>query len=319
MNNNKNILSVVFFGTPEFARFCLQYLIERSFNIRGVVTAPDKKKGRGKKLKSSAVKIFSEKKGLKIFQPLNLKNSVFIKQLHDLDADVFVVVAFRMLPKIVWSIPQLGTINLHASLLPNYRGAAPINWVLINGESLTGVTTFLIDEKIDTGAILMQDKISIKDYENAGDIHDKLLHIGAPLIIKTLINLNKGNLRPKKQNLLKNLNKAPKLTSQNTRINWSMNLLQINNLIRGLSPFPGAWSEFSINNEIIRIKIFIAKIIIKNHDYKINSIIVQDGNIYISHKDGLLNCIEIQLSNKKRMTAKALLNGYIFPKNTFIL
>ena len=257
--------------------------------------------------------------GLKIFQPLNLKDPLFISELIDLNADIFVVVAFRMLPKKVWSIPPFGTINLHASLLPNYRGAAPINWVLINGESTTGVTTFLINENIDTGDLLMQDKMNIEDDFCAGDIHDKLLDIGAPIIVKTLIGLKKGNLIPKKQERLKKISEAPKLTPENTKINWSLTLIQINNLIRGLSPYPGAWTEFSNNNFTTRIKIFKAKIIIKTHDYKINSLIIEDSNIFIAHKEGLLSCIEIQLPNKKRMTTKALLNGYIFPENTYVL
>ena len=318
-DNEENIPSIVFFGTPEFAKFCLKYLNDNSFNIKGVVTAPDRRAGRGKNVNSSPVKIFSEKLGLKIFQPLNLKDPLFISELIDLNADIFVVVAFRMLPKKVWSIPPFGTINLHASLLPNYRGAAPINWVLINGESSTGVTTFLINENIDTGDLLMQDKMNIEDDFCAGDIHDKLLDIGAPIIVKTLIGLKKGNLIPKKQERLKKISEAPKLTPVNTKINWSLTLIQINNLIRGLSPYPGAWTEFSNNNFTTRIKIFKAKIIIKTHDYKINSLIIEDSNIFIAHKEGLLSCIEIQLPNKKRMTTKALLNGYIFPENTYVL
>ena len=245
-----------------------------------------------------------------------MKDPLFISELTGLNADVFVVVAFRMLPQKVWSIPPLGTINLHASLLPNYRGAAPINWVLINGESTTGVTTFLINKNIDTGDLLMQDQMNIEDDYCAGDIHDKLLDIGAPLIVKTLIDLKKGTLVPKKQERFKKFSEAPKLTPENTKINWSLTLLQINNLIRGLSPYPGAWTEFSNNNITTRIKIFKAKIVIKAHNYKINSIIIEDSNIFIAHKEGLLNCIEIQLANKKRMTSKALLNGYIFPENT---
>ena len=245
-----------------------------------------------------------------------MKDPLFISELTGLNADVFVVVAFRMLPQKVWSIPPLGTINLHASLLPNYRGAAPINWVLINGESTTGVTTFLINKNIDTGDLLMQNQMNIEDDYCAGDIHDKLLDIGAPLIVKTLIDLKKGTLVPKKQKRFKKFSEAPKLTPENTKINWSLTLLQINNLIRGLSPYPGAWTEFSNNNITTRIKIFKAKIVIKTHNYKINSIIIEDSNIFIAHKEGLLNCIEIQLANKKRMTSKALLNGYIFPENT---
>ena len=190
---------------------------------------------------------------------------------------------------------------------------------MINGESKTGVTTFLINENIDEGALLMQDKIYIEDNFCAGDIYVKLLDIGAPLIVQTIINLKKGNLIPKKQRKLKKLSDSPKLTSQNTRINWSLTLIQINNLIRGLSPYPGAWTEYSTDNLTTRIKIFKAKIEIKSHNYNINSLIVEENNIFIAHKEGLLNCIEIQLPNKKRMTAKDLLNGYIFPENTCVL
>ena len=235
MNNTNKLPSIVFFGTPNFASHCLKTLLNDGFPVNGVVTAPDRKAGRGKKISASAVKILAEEHELTLLQPTNLKDPEFVDQLKKLQAEVFVVVAFRMLPRIVWALPKLGTMNLHASLLPNYRGAAPINWVLINGETRTGLTTFLINEEIDTGAILLQGEINIHPEDDMGSLHDKLLNIGGPLIKDTLIKLKAGSLNPLQQQLTGAERKAPKLSSENTKLNWEAPLEKIKNAVRGLS------------------------------------------------------------------------------------
>jgi methionyl-tRNA formyltransferase len=228
-------LKILFFGTPSFAKTCLEELIIKEYDICGVITSPDKKSGRGLKLKKSIVKVFSEENKLKIFQPENLKNKKFLKEIKELKADIGVVVAFRKIPKELWEIPNFGTFNLHASLLPNYRGAAPINWSIIFKEKVTGVTTFLINDNIDSGDLLLQEKTSIDHNENAGSLHDKLAIIGKNIIIKT-IDLFPLKFKPKKQIILGNENIAPKLTRENTKIDWSNTLEDIYNKIRGLSP-----------------------------------------------------------------------------------
>jgi methionyl-tRNA formyltransferase len=224
-----------------------------------------------------------------------------------------------MLPRVVWSSPKLGTINLHASLLPNYRGAAPINWVLINGEEKTGVTTFFIDEKIDSGSLLLQKEVLIDPLENAATLHEKLLNVGAPLIIETLKGIKSGILAAKKQNISKLKFEAPKLNIKNTKLEWGCKLKILNNKIKGLSPYPGAWSFFENNGIRGRLKIFSAEIIYEEHLFPINKILIKEHKIYITGAEGYLNCLEIQLPNKKRMTAKALLNGYKFDPNSRVL
>ena len=320
MNKEKNLPSIIFFGTPEFARFCLEFMIDEGFHIKAVVTTPDRRAGRGKNFRESSVKTFAKLKGILIFQPTNLKEPEFILELTKLYAQAFVVVAFRMLPEVVWSIPTLGTINLHASLLPNYRGAAPINWVLINGDTISGITTFLINEAIDSGSILMQKEVLIEETDDASSLHDKLLKLGAPLIANTLIGLKNETLVFKKQQLLGTEKIAPKLNLENTRIDWNCSLYEIENLVRGLSPYPGAWSFFlNKSGEPERIKIFKLETIYKTHSFPSKQILAEGKKLYITHKEGFINCIEIQLQNKKRMTSKSLLNGYQFSPNTSLL
>ena len=299
MVNYKNPLKIVFFGTPEFARFCLQELFNKGFIIKAVVTVPDRKAGRGNKYRKSAVKNYAENNGFLIFQPENLKSVEFVSNLRNIGADAFVVVAFRMLPKVVWNIPDLGSINLHASLLPNYRGAAPINWALINGERFTGVTTFLINEQIDTGSILMQKEISISENDNAEKLSNKLLKIGISILIKTLLNLKEKIISPNAQKPIGNEKLAIKLTKENTMINWNNSLKQIKNFVRGLSPYPGAWTNLIANVSSEKIKIFEAEPIYETHSYPTNLILIKRKKIYITHKEGFLNCIEIQLPNKR--------------------
>jgi methionyl-tRNA formyltransferase len=224
-----------------------------------------------------------------------------------------------MLPKVVWQIPKLGTLNLHASLLPNYRGAAPINWVIINGESKTGVSTFIINEAIDTGALLLQKEITIKADDTVGSLHDALLEIGAPLIVDTLIGLAERTLIPKLQQTKGDEKEAPKLTSENTSLNWNDSLTALVNKVRGLSPYPGAWSLFTNKGEEGRIKIFKASAVYETHSNPLGQICVKENKILIASQEGYLNCTEIQLPNKKRMSAEALLNGYSFDENARFL
>jgi methionyl-tRNA formyltransferase len=319
MNKKNSLPSLVFFGTPLFASYCLEALLVANFKILSVVTAPDRKAGRGKKLTSSPVKQLAESYELPIFQPTNLKEPKFVTQLTELRADIFVVVAFRMLPKVVWSRPKLGSINLHASLLPNYRGAAPINWVLINGEKKTGITTFFIDEKIDSGSVLLQKEVLIDLNDDAGSLHDKLVYQGAPLIIETLKGIQSGKLNSRKQNISKAEFEAPKLSAENTKIEWGSNLKVLKNKIKGLRPYPGAWSFFENNGIQGRLKILKAEIIYKKHSHPLNKVLVKGDEIYITNREGYLNCVEIQLPNKKRMSSKTLLNGYKFDSNARVL
>jgi len=311
-------LKILFFGTPSFAKTCLEELIIKEYDICGVITSPDKKSGRGLKLKKSIVKVFSEENKLKIFQPENLKNKKFLKEIKKLKADIGVVVAFRKIPKELWEIPNFGTFNLHASLLPNYRGAAPINWSIIFKEKVTGVTTFLINDNIDSGDLLLQEKISIDHNENAGSLHDKLAIIGKNIIIKT-IDLFPLKFKPKKQIILGNENIAPKLTRENTKIDWSNTLEDIYNKIRGLSPSPGAWTFLVSGKENIIFKIFKAStepLIDENAD---NEIIIIKKNLFVKHSDGLLKLEIVQLPNKKIMQTSSLLNGFSFKSGSKVI
>jgi methionyl-tRNA formyltransferase len=308
--NKHTLPTLVFFGTPEFARYCLAHLVETGFNVKGVVTAPDRKAGRGKKVTHSAVKEYAIAKKLEVLQPTNLKSPEFIGQLQALGAEVYAVVAFRMLPKVVWSLPRLGTINLHASLLPDYKGAAPINWVLINGETETGVTTFLIDEAIDSGAVLMKETTSIVPEDNFETLHNRLLEIGAPLLATTLIQLSNKTITAKKQQVLEHTNAAPKLNAENTRIQWTSTLKQLVNHIRGLNPYPGAWTYLKNSGQELRVKIFDAEALYETPKEEKGTLVVKDSKLMIASAEGYLICKEIQLPNKKRMNAKALLNGY---------
>lgn len=311
-------LKILFFGTPSFAKTCLEELIIKEYDICGVITSPDKKSGRGLKLKKSIVKVFSEENKLKIFQPENLKNKKFLKEIKELKADIGVVVAFRKIPKELWEIPNFGTFNLHASLLPNYRGAAPINWSIIFKEKITGVTTFLINDNIDSGDLLLQEKISIDHNENAGSLHDKLAIIGKNIIIKT-IDLFPLKFKPKKQIILGNENIAPKLTRENTKIDWSNTLEDIYNKIRGLSPYPGAWTFLVSGKENIIFKIFKAStepLIDENAD---NEIIIIEKNLFVKHSDGLLKLEIVQLPNKKIMQTSSLLNGFSFKSGSKVI
>ncbi len=308
-------LKIIFMGTPDFAVASLDALVNAGYNIVGVVTASDKPAGRGMQLNESAVKKYAVEKGLKILQPEKLKNPQFINELKSLHADVQVVVAFRMLPEIIWNMPEMGTINVHASLLPQYRGAAPINWAIINGEKETGITTFKLQHEIDTGNILLQEKISIGEKETAGELHDKLKLLGAKVLVKTIQQIEGGNLKEQPQSEIRNpkseIKHAPKIFTETCKIDWNKNADEIYNLIRGLSPYPCA---FTYLNEKV-VKIYFGEKEIANHHYA-NGDVQSDNKNYLKFAcaDGFIHCTDIQLQGKKRMMVEDFLRGYKIEK-----
>lgn len=312
-------LRIVFMGTPDFAVGVLRAMIEAGRNIVGVITAPDRPAGRGRKISESAVKQFALSQSLKILQPVNLKDKEFLDELRALEADLQVVVAFRMLPKEVWKIPKYGTFNLHASLLPQYRGAAPINWAIINGEKTTGVTTFFIDEKIDTGAIIKKKEVPVEAKENAKTLHDKLMKIGSELVIETISLIEQGEAEAIPQAKGENLQEAPKLTSRNTRINWNENGDKIERLIRGLSPYPVAWSLLINDKEELKVKIYAAEFIESDHNEVPGNIFADKKTLLIACINGYLSIKEIQLPGKRKMDVVSLLNGFNFSENSRML
>jgi methionyl-tRNA formyltransferase len=241
---SKEELRIIYMGTPEFAVPALEKLVESGWNVVGVITAPDKPQGRGQKLVGSPVKEAAERLNLHILQPTNLKNPEFQRELIELKADLQIVVAFRMLPESVWNMPPLGTFNLHASLLPNYRGAAPINWAIINGETETGVTTFFLKHEIDTGSIIFQEKVAILPEDNIGTLYKKLMTIGSELVLRTVEAISKNEVHPLPQDESKALHHAPKIFKETCKIDWNQSAESIHNLVRGLSPYPAAWTEF---------------------------------------------------------------------------
>ncbi|KAA3624304.1 MAG: methionyl-tRNA formyltransferase [Flavobacterium sp.] len=305
-------LRIVFMGTPGFAVGVLQTLVESGANIVGVITAPDKPAGRGRKLKGSAVKEYALSKNLKLLQPKNLKDENFLSQLGALEANLQIVVAFRMLPKVVWAMPKYGTFNLHASLLPQYRGAAPINWAIMNGEKTTGVTTFFIDEKIDTGAIIAKKEISIARDETAGSLHDKLMDLGSGLVLETVKMIAEGDVTTEIQNTTEELKEAPKLNNENTRIDWSKPGEQIVAHIRGLDPYPASWCYLVNGGEELKAKIFGVSLTDTKHEHTVGKIINDKKNIWVALEKGLLEIKEIQLPGKRKMKSGDLLNGFTF-------
>lgn len=303
---------IVFLGTPIFAVAVLEKLVNEGCKIVGVVTAPDKPAGRGMHPSQSAVKKYAVQKGLCFLQPVKLKDPLFLEALKSLQADIQVVVAFRMLPEAVWNMPPWGTINLHASLLPQYRGAAPINWAIIYGEKETGITTFKLQHEIDTGDVLMFEKIAIGEQEHAGSLHDRMMHAGAELLYKTLVTYCGGTIKPIPQNTgsdQKELKHAPKIQTSTCKIYWGKPSKQINDLIRGLSPYPGAFT--SINGKML--KIYEATFEIAPH-HKAIGIYETDGKSFLrfSTLDGWVYINELQLEGKKRMNVSSFLKGYRF-------
>ena len=303
-------------GTPDFSVPTLNAIITEGYNVVGVITAPDREAGRGRKIKMSAVKEIALNNELKILQPTNLKDEDFIKELTSLKPNLQIVVAFRMLPKVVWSLPKLGTFNLHASLLPQYRGAAPINFAIINGESQTGLTTFFLDEQIDTGGIIKQTKINISNEDSAGSLHDKMMVLGSELVIDTINCILNNIITPKDQkNFIdqnKVLNSAPKLNKDDCRINWNKKPVDVYNFVRGLSPYPESFSTLaSKSKKEIVVKIFSVSIISNSEHTQKPGAIISDGStcIDVALKSGVIRILELQLSGKKRMRTAELLRG----------
>ncbi|RUT68951.1 methionyl-tRNA formyltransferase [Flavobacterium cupreum] len=305
-------LRIIFMGTPEFAVGILDTIIKNNYDVVGVITAADKPAGRGQKIKYSAVKEYALVNNLTLLQPTNLKDESFLEELKALNANLQIVVAFRMLPKVVWEMPALGTFNLHASLLPNYRGAAPINWAIINGETKTGVTTFFIDDKIDTGAMILNSEIAIEPAENAGQLHDRLMHLGSQTVIDTLQVIEKGNVVTTIQEEDAEIKTAYKLNKENCKIDWTKSGAEINNLIRGLSPYPASWCFLKDKNEELSIKIYEAKLTEEAHSYETGSLISSKKEIKIAIANGFVQLLSLQLPGKKRMQVAELLNGITF-------
>lgn len=312
-------LRIVFMGTPDFAVATLKTLVENNYNVVGVITAPDKPAGRGQKLNESAVKQYATSQNLTILQPTNLKNEAFLETLKSLNANLQIVVAFRMLPEIVWRMPEYGTFNLHASLLPNYRGAAPINWAMINGETKTGVSTFFIDDKIDTGDMILQEDIAIDPEENAGSLHDKLMEIGSQLVLKTVALIEKEQPKTVSQKDNANIKTAHKLDKDNCKIDWNQPLDRIYNHIRGLSPYPGAWCTLVNGTDTLDVKIYKATKEITNHSNNIGRIIWTKNELKVAVTNGYILILDIKLPGKRSMDIKSLLNGYKFEDNAKML
>lgn len=300
------IKNIVFMGTPEFAVGTLAALVEGGYNIVGVVTAPDKPAGRGKQLQESAVKKYALEKGLNILQPTNLKNEAFQAELKALQADIQVVVAFRMLPEAVWNMPPLGSVNLHASLLPQYRGAAPINWAIINGEKETGVSTFFLQHEIDTGKIILQEKILIGENDNLGMVYEKLMNIGAKLMLKTIKAIDEGNYPQIEQDHITDIKHAPKIFKEDGQIYWSKPAQEIHNLVRGLSPYPAAWTHLDGK----MLKIFSTALTNCEKKLAIGEIYATKKEMWIGTYTEPLQILELQLEGKRKMATSDFLTGF---------
>lgn len=300
-------------GTPEFAVGILDAIVqEGKHEVVGVITAADKPAGRGQKIKFSAVKEYALEKGLRLLQPTNLKNEEFLTELASLEANLQVVVAFRMLPKAVWAMPKFGTFNLHASLLPNYRGAAPINWAIINGEAKTGVTTFFIDEKIDTGAMILSKETLIGENENAGELHDRLMNIGCGAVLETLSRISEGNVVTVIQEDTPEIRTAYKLDRENCKIDFSKSIDEIYDLIRGLSPYPAAYCNFMDGDEEWNVKIYDVEKELNDHSWEAGKVITGKKEMKIAVNGGYLIVKSIQFPGKKRMLTHELMNGMTF-------
>lgn len=312
LSENKK-MSLVFMGTPDFAVASLVALVEAAYTVAAVVTAPDRPAGRGRKIKSSPVKTYALEQGIPVMQPENLKDALFVQQLTDLQVDLFVVVAFRMLPRCVWTIPPKGTFNLHASLLPAYRGAAPINWAIIKGETRTGVTSFFINEEIDTGDIILQEEELIFPDDTAGSLHDKLMNRGASLVVQTVekIRTDCASGHPQKAIEGIQVSPAPKLSKEMVRIDWSAPAQICNNLIRGLSPYPGAYTFLRLDNKQMMLKVFHAEIVRDHSAALVPGTVVTDNKTYLCIQTGdeLLSLSDVQPEGRKRMDIRAFLQG----------
>jgi len=316
----KRDLRIVFMGTPDFAVATLKALLDHNYKVVGVITAPDRPAGRGQKLRASAVKKFALEHNLNILQPKNLKAETFINELKALKANLQIIVAFRMLPKVVWQMPEFGTFNLHASLLPQYRGAAPIHWAVINGETKTGVTTFFIDEKIDTGAVILSEETTIESKTTVGELHDELMRIGSKLVIKTVGLIEADTITTTIQPKSKNLKTAYKLNRDNCKIDWTQPIDTIYNKIRGLNPYPTAWCYLDNEEEdLLAIKIYGIEKEINNHNFSTGTLVATKNELKVYCKGGYINVLEIQLPGKRKMEVKSLLNGFQFSKSAKLL
>lgn len=312
-------LRIVFMGTPDFAVATLATLVENNHTIVGVITAPDRPAGRGRKLQESAVKKYAIEKGITVLQPTNLKNEGFLSELEALNANLQIVVAFRMLPKAVWQMPALGTFNLHASLLPNYRGAAPINWAIINGEKETGVTTFFIDDKIDTGVIILQEKTPITEDDTAGSLHDTLMKVGADLVLSTVRQIGEGNIQTQKQPDSNELKSAYKIFKDTCEVDWKKPINDVYNHIRGLSPYPASWTTLIIGDDSIFLKIYQASKEIEKHAHQIGTLVFDKTELKVAVHGGYIKLLEIQLPGKRKMKTSDVLNGLKLTKMAHVV
>ena len=303
-------LKVIFFGTPEFAKTSLEAIHQSHHEVVGVVTVADKASGRGQKINQSAVKVFAVENNIPVFQPEKLRDPEFLEEVAKLNADIFVVVAFRMMPKILFEMPKMGTFNLHASLLPDYRGAAPINYAVINGEKKTGATTFFINEKIDEGNILLQKEIEISSEENAGQLHDSLMEMGAKLVVETLDGLSENSIQEKPQPEVEHPKNAFKIFKEDTRIDWTQSSETVHNFVRGMSPYPAAFTTVKIGEDQKFLKIYKGKFEIESHGKNAGTLEIDKHQFKIFTKDGFYLPEEVQLEGKKRMSVKDFLNGF---------
>jgi len=307
-------LRIVFMGTPNFAVGILDTILKNNYEIAAVITAPDKPAGRGQKLNQSAFKVYAEENNLKVLQPTNLKSEDFLTELAALNANLQIVVAFRMLPKAVWQMPKLGTFNLHASLLPDYRGAAPINWAIINGEEKTGVSTFFIDEKIDTGAVILKSETNISAEETAGELHDRLMLLGAETVVETLKLIESNQVTTTIQPA-EETKTAYKLNRENCKIDFNKSSKEVYNLIRGLNPYPSAYTILTDNGNEYNIKIHDVTYTIEQHNFKPGKFIAAKKTIRIATNDGFIEILSLQFPGKKKMKTAELLNGMQFSDN----
>ncbi|WP_339889976.1 methionyl-tRNA formyltransferase [uncultured Flavobacterium sp.] len=305
-------LKIVFMGTPDFAVGILDTIYKNDYEIVGVITAADKPAGRGQKVSTSAVKEYALANNLRLLQPTNLKSEDFLAELKSLEANLQVIVAFRMLPEVVWKMPELGTFNLHASLLPQYRGAAPINWAIINGETKTGVTTFFIDDKIDTGAIILKKETPICETETVGVLHDRLMHLGSEAVLETLELIENEKATTTIQPESTDLKTAYKLNKDNCKIDWTKSGKEIYNQIRGLNPYPAAWTFFIDGENEWNVKLYEVEFIENKHDNATGKIIASKKELHIYTVDGYLDIKSLQMPGKRKMEAQQLLNGIVF-------
>lgn len=312
--------TVIFMGTPYFAVPSLEILLQNDYHVKAVVTAADKPSGRGLKVRESAVKTMAIAHGIPVLQPLKLKDDAFEAELRKLSADIFVVVAFRMLPEKIWSIPPMGTINLHASLLPFYRGAAPINHAIINGETTTGVTTFLIEKEIDTGKVLMQEETIIYPTDSAGTLHDRLMMIGAGLLFKTLESMKEGTVEPRSQKDIHTSGHhplAPKITRADCRIKWVDPVTKIYNFVRGLSPYPAAWTTLHSDERIINIKVYEIQVSSQTHTFPPGKVVEVKGDFVVAAGEGSAIIKTVQAEGRKVMTGSEFIKGFRPDKDAF--